>query len=157
FVISWFTDVSKSALKIELRSYLEEPRLKRVRRLQPGRTGGRRERVGHRERPIAVEKIVAIEVDAYRVTVERESSREFEVQLTQVAVAIIAAHCHQVDLFRRRVRRVTAAERGSGGGCRRPRCQDGRGGHCEKSEARVLHATDELVRPAQRQIERQAE
>src|SRR5436190_8027477 len=55
--------------EVELRAELEEARLQHVGRPQPLARRQRRERVGDGKRPIAVEHIVGVEVDAEPVAI----------------------------------------------------------------------------------------
>src|SRR5947209_20618576 len=49
--------------EVEVHADLEEPRLQNVGRPQPGAGRCRRERAGHRERPVAVEHVIEVTVD----------------------------------------------------------------------------------------------
>src|SRR5215218_10245683 len=57
-------------LEVELPADFEEPRLQHVRRPQPPRGCRRRERIRDRKRPVAVEDVVEVEVEANPVMVQ---------------------------------------------------------------------------------------
>src|SRR5262249_34597344 len=127
------TSASWSRSEIELRAELEEARLQDVGRPEPLARRQRRERVGDRKRPAAVEEVVGVEVDPEAIAIQLEALRGAQVELVEVEVAVVLANLHEVPDPRGGVGRVRMPE------CRR-RC---RGGPlCEDARRRAagLHA-----------------
>src|SRR5262249_16628230 len=83
--------------EIELRAELEEARLQHVGRTQVLARRQRRERVGHREWPVAVEDVVGVEVDAEPVAIELEPLRRPQVELLQILCAVLGARLNHAD------------------------------------------------------------
>src|SRR5438034_10854461 len=97
-------------LEIELRADLEEARLQHVGRTQPGRTRRCRERIEHSERPIAVEDVVDVEVEAGAIPVDLEPFGGTEIELVEVVVSVLRARLDQIHRLRGRAGRQHAAE-----------------------------------------------
>src|SRR4029453_16499321 len=73
-------------------------------------------------------------------------------ELTEVAVPVILANGHQIDLLGRGARRISVAQRRGGRRLRPPGGQNTRRSHAKEPTA-VLHAANVLVCPAQDELE----
>src|SRR5688572_6611011 len=139
-----------SASEGELSADLEEPALQHVGRTEPrGRRRRRRVRRAHRERPAAVEHVVDVEVHAQAVAAEPHALRCPQIELVQVVIAVLETLANQLNGPRRGAGPVASDLRIGHRAQYRPVRLDARTG------AAGLHATAELIRTGELDVERQ--